>query len=61
MKIVTEYSVDSIYNLYHSMKFFGGYSITEIDNMSCKERDIFFFLLQNTIEEKNKARQKGKV
>ena len=38
------------------MMFFGGYSITEIDKMNITERDIFFFLLKKSIEEKNKNR-----
>lgn len=39
------------------MKFYGGYDITEIDDMNPQERDIFYFLLIETIKEKNKARE----
>lgn len=40
------------------MKFYGGYDITEIDEMNPQERDIFYYLLLETIKEKNKAREK---
>lgn len=43
--------------MYHIMKFYGGYNITEIDEMNPQERDIFYFLLIETIKEKNKARE----
>lgn len=39
------------------MKFYGGYDITEIDDMNPQERDIFYYLLIETIKEKNKARE----
>lgn len=39
------------------MKFYGGYDVTEIDDMNPQERDIFYFLLIETIKEKNKARE----
>ena len=54
--IISEKSVESIYNLYHSLKFFGNYSIEEIDNMSIPERSIFFSLLNQTLEERAKIR-----
>ena len=37
------------------MKFYGGYDITEIDEMHPQERDIFYYLLLETIKEKNKV------
>ena len=40
------------------MKFYGGYDITEIDEMNPQERDIFYYLLLETIKEKNNAREK---
>lgn len=61
MSIVSANSVDSIYNLYHIMKFYGGYDITEIDNMNPQERDIFYYLLIETIKEKNKAREQQRM
>jgi hypothetical protein len=36
------------------MKYFGRYSIFEIDDMLPFERDIYYGLLQKTIEEQNK-------
>lgn len=49
--------VTSLYNLYHIMKFFGNYSIQEIDALLPTERDIFYNLLVKTIKEKNEARK----
>ena len=43
------------------MKFYGGYDITEIDEMNPQERDIFYYLLLETIKEKNKAREKQRA
>jgi len=37
------------------MKYFGKYSITEIDNMLPFERDIYWGLLSKTIEEINNS------
>ena len=39
------------------MKFFGGYSITELDDMNPKERDVFYYMLLQSIKEKNEARK----
>lgn len=39
------------------MKFFGGYSISEIDEMNPNEREVFYSLLVESIKEKNKARE----
>jgi len=36
------------------MKYFGHYSIQEVDDMLPFERDIYFGLLSKTIEEQNK-------
>jgi hypothetical protein len=36
------------------MKYFGHYSIQEIDSMLPFERDIYFGLLSKTIDEQNK-------
>ena len=43
------------------MKFYGGYDVTEIDEMNPQERDIFYYLLLETIKEKNKAREKQRT
>ena len=61
MSIVSNVSVNSIYNIYHQMKFFGGYSITEIDEMNPNEREVFYSLLVESIKEKQKARENKNI
>lgn len=42
------------------MKFYGGYTITEIDEMNPDERDVFYCLLVETIKKKQEARAKNR-
>jgi len=49
-----ESNLSSLYQYYSNMKYFGHYSIQEIDEMLPFERDIYFGLLSRTIEEQNK-------
>jgi len=44
----------SLYQFYHNMHYFGKYSIYDIDNMLPFERDIYFGMLNKTIDEENK-------
>lgn len=43
------------------MKFFGGYSITEIDEMNPNEREVFYSLLVESIKEKQKTRENKNI
>jgi len=52
--VICESSLASLYQYYSNMKYFGKYSIFEIDDMLPFERDIYYGLLQKTIEEQNK-------
>lgn len=56
MMLATDYSLNDIFNIYHNLVYFGGHSVSDIDNMQPVERDIFFFILKNTIENKNKKK-----
>ena len=47
--------LQSIYEFYHSMKYYGRYGFDEIDNMLPFERDIYFGLLVETKEKENKT------
>ncbi len=51
MGVICESSLSSLYQYYNNMKFYGKYSIFEIDEMLPFERDIFYGLLSKTIEE----------
>jgi len=55
MGIMVESSLLSIYQFYSNMKFFGNYSIPEVDEMLPFERDIFYSLLVKLKEEQNKV------
>jgi len=52
--LVSEDTLKSLYQTYHNLKYFGHYSINEIDDMYPYERGIYFSLLKQTIEQKNK-------
>jgi len=52
--IIIESNLSTLYQYYNNMKFYGHYSIFEIDEMLPFERDIYFGLLNKTIEEQNK-------
>ena len=54
--LATDYSLNDIFNIYHNLVYFGGHSVSDIDNMQPVERDIFFFILKDTIENKNKKK-----
>lgn len=51
---MVEANLGTLYQYYSNMKYFGHYSIQEIDDMFPFERDIYFGLLRKTIEEQNK-------
>jgi hypothetical protein len=51
---MVEADLSSLYQYYNNMKFFGHYSIFEVDEMLPFERDIFFGMLSKTIDEQNK-------
>jgi hypothetical protein len=51
---MVEADLSTLYQYYNNMKFFGHYSIFEIDEMLPFERDIFFGMLSKTIDEQNK-------
>lgn len=55
--LATNYTIDDIFNIYHNMVYFGGHAISDIDDMQPSERDIFFYMLKKTVEEKNKRRK----
>jgi hypothetical protein len=57
MGIVSENTLFELYQFYNNLKFFGNYSLLEIDSMYPFERPIFMGLLNKTIDEKNKQRQ----
>lgn len=57
MDVICEASLSNLYQFYSNMKYFGHYTINEIDEMLPFERDIYFGLLQKTIEEQDKNRQ----
>lgn len=56
MMLATDYSLNDIFNIYHNLVYFGGHSVGDIDNMQPVERDIFFYILKDTIENKNKKK-----
>lgn len=58
MDVICETSLSSLYQYYSNMKYFGHYSIQEIDDMFPFERDVYFGLLSKTIDEQNKERKK---
>lgn len=49
-----ESNLSTLYQYYSNMKYFGHYSIIEVDEMLPFEREIYFGLLSKTIEEQNK-------
>jgi len=51
---MVEANLGTLYQYYNNMKFFGHYSIFEVDEMLPFERDIFFGMLSKTIDEQNK-------
>jgi len=51
---MVEANLSSLYQYYSNMKYFGHYSIQEIDEMLPLERDIYFGLLKKTIDEQQK-------
>jgi len=51
---MVESSLMTLYQYYNNMKYFGKYSIFEIDEMLPFERDIYFGMLSKTIDEQNK-------
>jgi hypothetical protein len=53
-----EASLSHLYQFYNNMKFFGKYSIFEIDSMLPYEREIYFSLLDKTLEEQKKIKNK---
>jgi hypothetical protein len=57
MAMMVHGDLSSLYTFYSNMKFFGHYSIFEIDEMLPFEREIYFGLLSKTLDEQNK---KGK-
>ena len=58
--VVSESTLSSLYQLYHNLKYFGNYSIFEIDSMIPFERDIYMGLLSKTIEEKKNNAKKAR-
>lgn len=54
---MVEANLNTLYQYYSNMKYFGHYSIQEIDEMLPFERDIYFGLLSRTIEEQNKNKK----
>jgi len=51
---MVEADLNTLYQYYNNMKYFGHYSIFEVDEFLPFERDIFFGMLSNTIDEQNK-------
>lgn len=49
-----EADLSNLYQFYSNMKYFGHYSINEIDQMLPFEREIYFGLLNKTIEEQGR-------
>jgi len=52
---MVESSLQNIYQYYNNMKYFGKYSIFEIDSMLPFEREIYLGMLSKTIDEQNKV------
>ena len=51
---MVESNLNTLYQYYNNMKYFGHYTIFEIDEMLPFERDIYFGMLSKTIDEQNK-------
>jgi hypothetical protein len=49
--VVTSTSLLNLYNYYNNMKFYGNYSIFEIDDMYPFEREIYTAMLMQYLEE----------
>lgn len=54
---MVEGDLSSLYTFYNNMKFFGHYSIFEIDEMLPFEREIYIGLLTKTLDEVKKGKQ----
>ena len=53
MDVTVESSLMTLYQFYSNMKFFGKFSIFELDEMLPFEREIYLGLLNKTLEERN--------
>lgn len=45
--------LSDLYQLYHLLKYYGKYSIPEVDNMYPYEREIYWDLLLSTVNKQN--------
>jgi hypothetical protein len=49
----------SVYEIFHNMKYYGGWSFTEIYNLPIGLRMWFFERLKKQIEDENEAQKKA--
>lgn len=52
-------SLETLYNFYSDMKYFGNYTHQEIDEMYPFEREIYFGLLKKTLNEIKNQKSKN--